>query len=78
MRIKIKGATPKNIALTIEEIIDEFQVDMYEANIDINFSKNGVPLIFVNDKYEEIGLSTELNPSIEYTSKKNKFRTIYN
>jgi len=40
MKIKIKGVTPQNIATTIQGIIDQFQVDMYEANIYIKFSKN--------------------------------------
>lgn len=58
MKIKIKGATPQNIATTIQGTIDQFQVDMYEANIYINFSKNGVPLIFVDER--------ELDPQEEY------------
>jgi hypothetical protein len=74
MKIKIKGATPQNIATTIQEVIDQFQVDMYEANIYINFSKNGVPVVFVNEEdYEEILVSRELNPQKKYQTMKLNF-----
>lgn len=74
MRINIKGATPQNIVTTIQGIMDQFQVDMYEANIDINFSKNGVPVVFVDEEdYEEILVSRELNPQKEYPKMKLNF-----
>lgn len=73
--IKIKGATPQNIATTIQGIIDQFQVDMYEANIYIKFSKNEVPIVFVDEEsYEEILVSRELNPQKEYPTMKLNFR----
>lgn len=74
MRIKIKGATSQNIATTIQWIIDQFQIDMYEVNIYINFSKNGVPLIFVDEKeYQEVWLSSKLDPQKEYPITKFNF-----
>lgn len=63
MKINIKGATPENIASTIKEIMEQFKVDMWSANIYINFTKEGVPQIFVNDKYEELYIERELNPT---------------
>lgn len=74
MEIRIKGATPQNIAATIQGIMDQFQVDMYEVNIDIDLSKNGVPVVFVDEEdHEEILLSRELNPQKEYQKMKLNF-----
>lgn len=62
MRIKIKGATPANIAQTIKDILEQCEVDMCDANLYINFTKKGVPVVYVNDEYEEVNLIRTLDP----------------
>lgn len=48
---------------------------MYEVNIYINFSKNEIPLIFIDkEEYEEILLSRELNSQKEHPIMKLDFR----
>ncbi|MDS0528554.1 hypothetical protein NNC19_23045 [Clostridium sp. SHJSY1] len=47
---------------------------MHEANIYIKFSKNGVPVVFVDEEnYEELLVSRELNPQKEYPTMKLNF-----
>lgn len=65
MKIKIKGATPQNIAETIQDILEQFELNMWDANIYINFTKDGVPMVSVNNQYEEVSLLRELDPNAE-------------
>ena len=66
MRIKIEGATPGNIAATITDIMNQFQVEMGTANIYINFTQNGHSMVYVgSDKYEELNLQRTLDPHQE-------------
>jgi hypothetical protein len=52
---------------------------MYEANIYINFSKNGVPTVLVDEEdYEEIWVSRELNHQKKYPNNEIEFWKIYN